>query len=191
MKTSSEIKKAEGREKRAQEDSKILKDKLTALNAKLDPIIELAKTRYPNIEEDKALSKLILDFQKIKKQVEPRTLTPKQRKNLISTLKSEGRRKVIVASFLFDPESKSFGDQLSLVFKDANWKVSHYKSSVNEFEGVVVTCITAKQEALPGYNTLVNALKTAGVKISNAQIREKTIPAALPEGTLLVVVGRK
>lgn len=190
-KTYEAIKNAKDREKRAQDDNKALQDKLSVLSNKLDPIIVLAKNRYPLIDEEKAILKLITDLKSVQDQISPRQLTATQKEILIKMLSSRKGTFLIVASYVFDPESKDYGDQLSTAIKKAGWNVTHYKSSTNDFNGISISCISSRQILSPGYVELNAALKAAGINLKTIQIRQNSIVGSLPDGSILLAIGRK
>jgi len=61
---------AEERERKAQNERNFLEKQIVALNGKLDPFVEIAKVRYPNVSEEAALSKLAEDVKDLQKRAQ-------------------------------------------------------------------------------------------------------------------------
>jgi hypothetical protein len=139
------------------------------------------------------LEKQKKEFERLRSEIEPRRISNDQHNTIKYVLSTAPKcpKLVVVASFMMDTESRDYGDQIGAVLREAEWEVNVYKTSLNDFKGIGITCITAKQQPLPGYFELVNAMKLAEIKVDPYEVRDNSIGGALPEGTILIVVGRK
>lgn len=164
---------------------------VTELNARLDPFIRSAKAKYPNMDVDQALEHLRGEMRDLKEKTAPRAFDEAQRAALVRALSADNGHQVTVASFLFDAESVSYGDLLTGVLIEAPWEVKHVKSSLYDFRGISVSNVTKYQKPLPGYFTLISALRAAGANLKSIPDRPNALNANIAEGTLLILVGRK
>jgi pyrimidine deaminase RibD-like protein len=141
----------------------------------------------------KELEKSKIEFERLRSEIEPRRITYDQRNTILYVLSTAVQRPtiVVIAPFLFDQESKNFAEQIGNVLKEAEWSIAINNTSVNDFKGISIACITAKQQPLPGYFELVNALKLAGINFSDYKMRDKSMMGPLNEGTILILVGRR
>ncbi|WP_411728667.1 hypothetical protein [Methyloglobulus sp.] len=130
-------------------------------------------------------------FERLKAETAPRKISDEQRVNLKKALLQTSGSNVIVASFMVDSESGDYADQIDSVLREAGWVSTVRKTSLNDFKGLGITCVTAKQQALSGYSELVASFSSEGIRMEPYQAREKSISGNLPDGTILIVIGRK
>jgi hypothetical protein len=118
----------EEREKDAKAAEASLHQQLDTLSSKLDPFLALAKSRFPDAAEDKALQRLLDELERRTQSLEqnaPRTLTPEERLQLVELLKqpcaSERKLEIIVG---FDPEPQGFANALQRAFQESAWETN-------------------------------------------------------------------
>lgn len=139
-----EIKAATEREKNAIKERAALQNQLVDMNLKIDPFIELAKTRYPKETIDSALQKLIDDISKLENKtdiikektdlleqtIRPRSLKQQDFENLVSVLNRFEKREIGITCVMGDQEAFAFATQLKSLFEKSGWKVKGVSQSV-------------------------------------------------------------
>lgn len=154
-------------------------------------IKEQERLRNQNLELSLQVEKERVARLQLEERVAPRSLDKEKRTALVKALSADPHHRVVIASLMVDPESANYGDLLEGVLKEANWDVTHVKDSLNDFKGISLFCVTTYERPLPGYQTLLLAIQGAGMNLQTVPVCPKSIGADLPEGTLLILVGRK
>jgi len=131
------------------------------------------------------------EFEQLKAATAPREISDAQKSVLKNALSKLPPRGIIVASFAMDPESGDYGSQISAALQECGWQAELRKSSLNDFRGIGISCVTAKGQPLPGYGELISAFQSAQITMEPMRPRDKSIGGKLPEGSILILVGRK
>ncbi len=121
----------------------------------------------------------------------PRQLSHYQEDLLLERLRGIKTSPVVVTAYAFEEESAVYAKQIAAVLRKANWEVTLNKASMNDFKGVAVSKIALMHQTVPGLRELTQAMTEAKLDIHPHDIHPDTIAGEVPDGTLLVVVGRR
>ena len=122
---------------------------------------------------------------RLKERLAPREITSTQRTKLVKIL-SRNPSPIFIACKLLDVESCALADQFEAVFREAKWGVLTNKTSLNSFVGITVFT-NPEGAALPGFDTVLLALKEAGIEHGTVRFKSDSSGVFPPEAIFLVV----
>lgn len=171
---------------RTEADKQIAKAKADATSAaERTAVISLRveEEARKRVEAEQALLEL-------QEKLKPRSLTSRQRSELIGVLSKDRGHRVFISCKMLDSESCGFADILTSAFLEAGWNVFPNKTSLNDFLGLTVFA-TTPTETLSELETVRAAFKAAGITHRNDKVATNSIGQFPADAWVLIVVGRK
>ena len=182
-----------------------LKDKIDSLNYQLTPFKQLAKDKYPNLNENEALIKLKQDINllqgktdflqnrtnELEEKLKPRKLTDVQKKSILSLLKDE-HFPIFISSKMMDTECYQFAKQISDVLKHAGWGVflSDAKTSIVDFQGIGIFSFP-DNSFMKAENKLINTFTSVGIVAEKISIPRNKMGEFPNSPCIVLIVGGK
>ncbi len=169
-----------------------LKSANLAIQAKLDPFIELATERFPSKTQDDALTALQENLSKVRaktdqisKRLEQREFSKKQAEAFLSQLEKLKKIHVQIDKYNSDSEAIRFADQLTELFKKAGWQVKGVTRLTGAPPKGIIFGIKERSAELESYvEEIGEVLKPFGT--IHGELWDK-----IPSGELLILVGAK
>lgn len=183
----------------------LLKNQISELNNQLKPFKNIAKSKYPNLNENEGLIKLqnhIFEIERktvqlqekateLENKVKPRELSEDQKSLLYSSLK-EKRFPIFISSKMMDTESLHFAEQIYNVIEKARWPafLSKAMTSIIDFEGVGI--FSFPDNNFPeAENILLKAFEKAQIKVQKVTVPRNKMGEFPATPCIVLVVGGK
>ncbi|MDP2981722.1 MAG: hypothetical protein Q8O92_00140 [Candidatus Latescibacter sp.] len=180
------------REKQAISERESLKIKLVDLQDKLDPFLEIAKSKYPRLPTEEALKYLSQEIENIKQKTEiiesatkDRKLTEMQTNQLIAFLSNYKSNKIYIFSIWGDQESLRYAHIIKNIFIRSGWIVDGVNQAMYNIpmDGLF---ISIQNEPIPEIAQIVfRAFRSIGIET----IRNKD--SNQEPSTVRIIVGSK
>ena len=160
------------------------------LQRMLAPFIEMARTKYPALDEDEALGKLRgevasleVKANRLEERMKPRQLSAQQRNALIASLKSGPKGPVTLLAVMMDHEATKFAEELGSALRAVGFLVQPYEGPLMLSISPGVWVNVRSGDSIPAHaDSLTKALNSIGVRCQlSAQ------PVAGSSATILAV----
>lgn len=175
-----------------------LKNEVVTLNDQLRPFKQLAKSKYPTLDEEEGLAKLkghVVELEnranELEKKVRPRTLTAIQSSALNDGLKAS-KLPIFIASKFMDNESFQFAEQIYNSIKTTGNDVylSPAKTTIVDFSGIGI-CSYPEGAYSDGENFLLQIFKKSGILAKRVTIASDKMGVGPNMKCLMIIVGDK
>jgi hypothetical protein len=169
-------------------------DQQTAeLKSMLQPVLELAHTKYPSLTSSEGIHKLTREFRDLKAQVSnfqetsgPWHLTNEQLIKLRNFPTPIHKSPIKVVPDAFDGESGIYATQLAKALKSAGWNTVISGNCLEGFRGITMLSVRTTP---PDFFPLFDYLHNIGLPMIKHEIGQGTLSVTTDPGDIIIVVG--